>query len=60
MSSLKLCKESLNKIKSAEKDIDDEILASYFGNPNPSHFVKHLFGAEKDKNSETVNDANNS
>ena len=43
-------KESSIKIKSTEKNIDDEIFASYFGNPNSSHFIKYLFGAEEDRN----------
>lgn len=47
---IKLDKESSNKIKSTEKNIDDEIFRNYFGNPNSSHFIKYLFGVEEDTN----------
>lgn len=59
---IKLDKESSNKIKSTEKNIDDEIFRNYFGNPNSSHFIKYLFGVEEDTNKKktVANDANNS
>ena len=43
---LNLCKEFLNEIASEEKNINEEIMGSYFDYKNPSSLAKDLFQAD--------------
>ena len=43
---LSLCEEFLNEIASEEKNINEEIIGSYFNYLNPSSLAKDLFQAD--------------
>ena len=59
ISSLKLSQEFLNNIEDNKNNIDDEMIANYYGYPNPSLF-RSFFKFEEEKNSKIVNNVTNS
>ena len=59
ISSLKLRKDFLNKIKNKDKNINEQIFKDYFFYQFPSYLAKMLYDSDKIKNNEIIKHINN-